>query len=74
MSARTEMDDGTIVETRVVVHGMNSDVVLRVDQGDSLSIWVKPEKLDSDGEFCITPAAFVAALERLDIPVKHLAA
>lgn len=62
------------VEVRAVIAEDSGDVGLRLngDPADANGIWLKPEKLDGDGEHYLTLAYLGEALEALGIKPQRV--
>lgn len=53
------------VETRAYVNGLNCDLELRLAEEDGSAIFVRPTKIDNDGEFHLSVEDFMAAMARM---------
>jgi hypothetical protein len=55
------------VEVCAVIHAMGKSLGVRLAEEDGSALFLKPEKLDGDGEFYLDVGAFAAALARMGV-------
>lgn len=58
------------VETQAVIHGQDIDVTIRFAEVNGSALFIKPERLDGDGEFRLSIDDLLKALDLLGIDVQ----
>jgi hypothetical protein len=59
------------IERLAIIHGIGNKLHIRSGEDDGSAVFIRPDKLDGDGEIYLSLAEFVEALEAIGLSLPE---